>query len=217
MKGQYVPSQPKTEAGVRDVHIPPFLMADVLNHLGSFIDQSAEAPMFPARNGQNLHSSTFARHFPKAATAAGRTDATPHFLRHTGASLATSAGATTADVMARLGHTTPTMAMVYQHSLDGADARVADALSELGTERANTPDPSSTRSRGKADAAPTSACALLPPRDTASLERYFGESGSALSVEPLAPDDLKRLPSCHYRKVARIVTAAAGETFVVRA
>ena len=135
LKGQYVPSQPKTEAGVRDVHIPSFLMADVLNHLGSFVDQSVEALLFPARNGQHLHSSTFARHFAKAATAAGRPDATPHFLRHTGASLATSAGATTADVMARLGHTTPAMAMVYQHSLDGADARVANALSRLGVER----------------------------------------------------------------------------------
>ena len=52
-----------------------------------------------------------------------------------GASLATSAGATTAGVMARLGHTTPAMATVYQHSLDGADARVADDLPQLGTER----------------------------------------------------------------------------------
>ena len=140
LKGQYVPSQPKTEAGVRDVHIPSFLMADVLNHLGSFVDRSVEALLFPARNGQHLHSSTFARHFAKAATAAGTPGATPHFLRHTGASLATSAGATTADVMARLGHTTPAMAMVYQHSLDGADARVANALSRLGTERAAAPE-----------------------------------------------------------------------------
>jgi len=139
LKGQYVPSQPKTEAGVRDVHIPAFLIADLKNHLDSVVDQSGEALLFPAQNGQHLHSSTFARHFAKAATAAGRPDATPHFLRHTGASLATSAGATTADVMARLGHTTPAMAMVYQHSLDGADARVANALSQLGTQRAAGP------------------------------------------------------------------------------
>jgi integrase len=139
LKGQYVPSQPKTEAGVRDVHIPAFLIADLKNHQDSFVDQSGEALLFPAQNGQHLHSSTFARHFAKAATAAGRPDATPHFLRHTGASLATSAGATTADVMARLGHTTPAMAMVYQHSLDGADARVANALSQLGTELAASP------------------------------------------------------------------------------
>jgi integrase len=77
------------------------------------------------------HSSSFARLVEKAALAAGRPDATPPTLRHTGASLATSVGATTADVMARLGHATPGMAMHYQHNLDGADARVADALSRI--------------------------------------------------------------------------------------
>lgn len=86
---------------------------------------------FGAINGGHLYSSSFARLVEKAALAAGRPDATPHTLRHTGASLATSVGATTADVMARLGHATPGMAMHYQHNLDGADARVADGLSRI--------------------------------------------------------------------------------------
>lgn len=136
VKGAYIPSQPKTDAGVRDVHIPPFLMSDVVDHLGRHVGRGKEALLFPADSGEHLHSSSFARLFAKAATAAGRSDATPHYLRHTGASLATTAGATTADVMARLGHTTPAMAMVYQHSLSGADAKVAQALSRLHTESA---------------------------------------------------------------------------------
>lgn len=86
---------------------------------------------FGAINRGHLYSSSFARLVEKAALAAGRPDATPHTLRHTGASLATSVGATTADVMARLGHATPGMAMHYQHNLDGADARVADGLSRI--------------------------------------------------------------------------------------
>lgn len=134
--GRYQATRPKTEAGIRDVHVPPFLLPEIRLHLDQHVARGREALLFPASSGKHLHSSSFARHFAKAATAAGRPDATPHYLRHTGASLATSAGATTADVMARLGHTTPTMAMVYQHSLSGADARVAQALSNLGTRSA---------------------------------------------------------------------------------
>jgi len=133
VKGAYLVTRPKTEAGIRDVHIPPLLLSDLRRHLAQHVGASGDALLFPADAGIHMHSSTFGRAFAAAARAAGRPDATPHVLRHTGASLATSAGATTADVMARLGHTTPSMAMVYQHSLTGADARVAKAMSELGT------------------------------------------------------------------------------------
>lgn len=157
VKGAYVPSPPKTDAGIRDVHIPPFLVSDLAEHMAKHVGRSRDSLIFPADSGEHLHSSSFARFFAKAATAAGRPDATPHYLRHTGASLATTAGATTADVMARLGHTTPGMAMVYQHSLSGADAKVAQALSRLRTESADhdrrsgqdtaPPDVDETRSR----------------------------------------------------------------------
>ena len=131
VKGQYVATRPKTDAGVRDIHIPPFLIPALQHHLDTHVSRGRDSLLFPASSGEHLHSSTFARQFGLAASAVGRPDATPHYLRHTGASFATSAGATTADVMARLGHTTPTMAMVYQHSLSGADARVAEGLSQL--------------------------------------------------------------------------------------
>ena len=70
---------------------------------------------FGAINGGHLYSSSFARLVEKAALAAGRPDATPHTLRHTGASLATSVGATaggraTTGVLAdRLGLSQPTV------------------------------------------------------------------------------------------------------------
>lgn len=139
VKGQYLATRPKTDAGIRDVHVPSFLVPELQHHLDAHVGRSPDSLLFAAPSGQHLHSSTFARHFGKAAAGVGRPDATPHYLRHTGASLATSAGATTADVMARLGHTTPTMAMVYQHSLSGADARVAQALSQLADTRNRTP------------------------------------------------------------------------------
>ena len=131
VKGGYIVGDTKTDAGVRRVHIPRALLPQLKTHLDTYVDEGPEALLFPAPNGGHLHSSSFARVFQKAAVAAGRPDATPHTLRHTGASLATSVGATTADVMARLGHATPGMAMHYQHSLDGADARVARGLSRI--------------------------------------------------------------------------------------
>lgn len=140
VKGQYLTTRPKTDAGIRDVHIPSFLLPELQNHLDAHVGRGRDSLLFAAPSGQHLHSTTFARHFGKAAAGVGRPDATPHYLRHTGASLATSAGATTADVMARLGHTTPTMAMVYQDSLSGADARVAEALSQLADSHSRTPE-----------------------------------------------------------------------------
>ena len=45
--------------------------------------------------------------------------------------LAASTGATIAELMARLGHSTPAAALRYQHAAQGADKRIAAALSEL--------------------------------------------------------------------------------------
>src|SRR4029450_14006814 len=66
---------------------------------------------------------------PGARAAAGRPDLRFHDLRHTGAVLAASTGATLAELMSRLGHSTPGAALRYQHAATGADARIAKALS----------------------------------------------------------------------------------------
>nr|MBA2559757.1 site-specific integrase [Propionibacteriales bacterium] len=54
-----------------------------------------------------------------------------HDLRHTGAVLAASTGATLAELMGRLGHSTPTAALRYQHAAQGRDMAIAKALSVL--------------------------------------------------------------------------------------
>jgi integrase len=57
--------------------------------------------------------------------------ATSHALRHTGAVVAAASGATVAELMARLGHTSPRMAMRYQHAAVDRERVIADALSGL--------------------------------------------------------------------------------------
>jgi integrase len=127
----WVVGDPKSDAGIRDVAIPPHIMPAVSAHLAAHVGQDGDALLFPAKSGGHLQPSTLQRHFYKARTAAGREDLRWHDLRHSGAVLAAQTGATLAELMARLGHSTPAAAMRYQHQAQGADQRIAAALSAL--------------------------------------------------------------------------------------
>jgi integrase len=87
--------------------------------------------VFPNSNGEHLQPSTMYRHFYRARKVAHRNDLRFHDLRHTGAVLAAVSGATLAELMDRLGHSTPAAAMRYQHAAQGRDKRIAEALSKL--------------------------------------------------------------------------------------
>ena len=58
-------------------------------------------------------------------------------LRHSGDVLAAATGATIAELMARLGHSTPAAAMRYQHAAQGRDQAIAEMLSKLVVESAS--------------------------------------------------------------------------------
>ena len=79
--------------------------------------------------------STLYKVFYPAREAAGRQDLRWHDLRHTGAVLAAQTGATLAELMGRLGHTTPGAAMRYQHAAADRDTEIARRLSALVSER----------------------------------------------------------------------------------
>jgi integrase len=87
--------------------------------------------VFPAKNGRHLQPSTLYRHFYRARAKAKRPDLRFHDLRHTGAVLAAQAGGTLAELMQRLGHSTPAAALRYQHAAQGRDKAIAAALSKL--------------------------------------------------------------------------------------
>jgi integrase len=63
-----------------------------------------------------------------------------HDLRHTGDQLAAEAGATTEELMRRMGHSTVRAAMRYQHSTDRRDRQIAAEMSR----RASTAKGTST-------------------------------------------------------------------------
>lgn len=135
--GKPTVGDPKTEAGRREVHIPPHLLPTVKAHLKDHTEPGANALLFPAVNGGHLHPRTFGKRFDKAREAAGRPDLHFHDLRHTGAVLAAQTGATLAELMARLGHSTPGAAMRYQHAAADRDKAIAAKLSEMAKRGTN--------------------------------------------------------------------------------
>lgn len=130
--GQMLVSTPKSDAGTRDVAIPPHLMPLIREHLRTNITGGRDGLLFPAADGvSHLAPSTLYKSFYRARAAAGRPDLRFHDLRHTGAVLAAATGATLAELMGRLGHSTPGAALRYQHAAQGRDAEIARALSGL--------------------------------------------------------------------------------------
>lgn len=127
----FIETTPKSAAGVRDVAIPPHLLPAVRDHLVDHVAPGADSLLFPAQQGGHLAPATLYRRFYKAREAAGRPDLRFHDLRHSGAVLAAATGATLAELMGRLGHSTPAAALRYQHAAQGADRRIAEALSAL--------------------------------------------------------------------------------------
>lgn len=122
---------PKSDAGRRDVEIPPHLLPAVKDHLARFVGPENGALLFPAAHGGHLAPASLYRQFYKARSAAKRDDLRWHDLRHSGAVLAAATGATLAELMARLGHSTPAAAMRYQHAAQGRDRQIAALLSKL--------------------------------------------------------------------------------------
>lgn len=130
--GEVLIGTPKSEAGIRDVAIPPHLLPLLQKHLQKHVANGKEALLFPAVDGMStLAPSTLYTWFYKAREAAGRPDLRFHDLRHTGAVLAASTGATLSELMQRLGHSTAGAALRYQHAAEGRDQIIANALSAL--------------------------------------------------------------------------------------
>jgi integrase len=131
VSGEFRIGEPKSDAGRRDVHVPPHIMPMIRDHLAYHVGPDAEALLFPAQHGGHLAPASCFRWYYPARAAVGRNDLRFHDLRHSGAVLAAQSGATLAELMGRLGHSTPAAAMRYQHASQERDKVLAEALSRL--------------------------------------------------------------------------------------
>jgi integrase len=122
---------PKTDAGTRDVTVPPHVAAMLREHMTKHTDRGPESFVFTTTQGKRLSKNAFTKSVKTGFASVGKPDMRVHDLRHVGATLAAQAGATTKELMSRIGHTTPRMAMHYQIAAKERDAAIADKLSEL--------------------------------------------------------------------------------------
>lgn len=129
--GDFQVTTPKSEAGVRDVAVPPHLIPALRDHMAKHVAPGDDSLLFPAAHGGHLAPGTLYRRFYAARDAAGRRDLRFHDLRHGGAVLAALSGATLVELMNRLGHSTPAASLRYQHLAEGRDKEIAARLSAL--------------------------------------------------------------------------------------
>jgi len=146
LTGQLLIGPPKTAAGVRDVTIPPHLLPALRNWEARQPRRNRDALLFPAGDGISpLNDSVLREAHDKGKAAIGIPGLTIHGLRHTSATMAAQLGATLAELQARIGHSTPNMAMRYQHVAADRDAQLATRMSQLATGVDWSPAPKGTR------------------------------------------------------------------------
>lgn len=121
---------PKTAAGRRSVAMPAVMIEPLRSWMEAMVLQVPTALVFPALGdpARPMHESVLRHAHEKGREAIGQSSLTIHDLRRTAATLAAQGGATTAELMALLGHTTVAMAMVYQVATDERDRARAGRL-----------------------------------------------------------------------------------------
>ena len=85
-------------------------------------------PPFVGERGAPLRPGVWQHEWVRARTKVGRPDLHLHDLRHVAGTLAAATGASTKELMRRLGHATPQAALRYQHATDDRDEGIAAGI-----------------------------------------------------------------------------------------
>jgi integrase len=124
---------PKSRAGLRTVSLPPIILPLLKAHVSRFVPDHPDALVFagPSKRRPPLRRNNFRKlvKWTEAVESIGANGLHFHDLRHTGNTLAALTGASTRDLMTRMGHDSPRAAMLYQHATAQADRAIAASLS----------------------------------------------------------------------------------------
>ena len=135
--GTLVVGPPKTQAGVRTVALPAFLIPELEHHLAHFAAPGRNGHFFTGERSEVLRKRTVDRNWKHARAAV--TDLPANFcfhdLRHTANTITASTGASTAELMHRMGHASSAAALRYQHATQERDIEVARRLDEFVAQR----------------------------------------------------------------------------------
>jgi integrase len=129
--GGTVIGPPKTAAGFRTIAVPPHILDDLHQHLAAWTGPEPEALVFTGPLSEGLRRATFYGAWQKARLTVDLPNLHFHDLRHTGNTLAAATGASTKELMARMGHASPRAALIYQHATVERDVAIAEAISRM--------------------------------------------------------------------------------------
>jgi len=122
---------PKTAAGKRTIALDPDLAKLVETHLAEHVGSDPDSLLFTSPEGHPLRRTKFRHRWLEACRVAKVSGLHFHDLRGSCLTLAAQTGATTAELMHLAGHTTPTVAMRYQHATVERDRAIADRLAQM--------------------------------------------------------------------------------------
>ncbi len=129
--GQLIFKGPKSKAGIRKVSLPASAVEILRMHLELNVGEDADAMLFLGEKGGLLRASNFRRavRWEESCENAGLPEGFHfHDTRHVGNHLAAAAGATTKELMKRLGHSTMNAALAYQNATDKRAAEIANEI-----------------------------------------------------------------------------------------
>jgi integrase len=131
--GRLLLAPPKTEAGRRVIALPAPLAVELEGHLNDYVAPEPGSLVFTGQKGGPLRVHVWQAHWDRARRTLGLEQLHFHDLRHVANTLAAASGATTKELMYRMGHASPAAALRYQHATRDRDAVIAAALGELMT------------------------------------------------------------------------------------
>ena len=127
--GKRVTGPTKSAAGKRTITLPGFLHTELRQHMAWFAEQEPDGLVFVGEKGKPFRRSTFGRKWRKARAQVGLPAGFRFYdLRHTGNTLLAESGASTKDLMVRMGQSSYRAAMIYQHSTAKRQRELADKL-----------------------------------------------------------------------------------------
>jgi integrase len=129
--GTFWIGDPKTSAGTRVVSLPHFMMEEVEMHIKKYVGNASSDLLFRGLQGGPLRHAVLHRAWTKARAGLGLEHLHFHDLRHTGNTLAASTGASTRELMVRMGHSSAEAALKYQHASRERDRVIASKLDAM--------------------------------------------------------------------------------------
>jgi integrase len=131
--GPLVKGTPKSQASRRKVVLPSLIIPDLRKHLEEYAQPGPNGFVFIGVRGGQLRRSNFSKPWARALAGAGLEvgEIHVHDLRHTGNTYAAESGASLAEMMSRMGHSSTRAAQVYLHARRERDREIASTLDKM--------------------------------------------------------------------------------------